>query len=694
LWKTLKSLAISKVGLTDFGNFNFLEYSSRIYLSFANFVQIYSHLHISRDIATYKYESTTVMAILAWDDGDIHARHVRHLGARATATTLMNQTSAKQIATPSASIGSYATGLTGVNQGMNNTFKDTLWWSLGVLAMLILVFRIGERIKHHWRHLAAMNVSAEGQAYWRKNQSSWWKLKKHVLYAPLGKKRHNREIRLSSAMNMGTLPSRFHTILLGGYILSNFAYCAALNYTELDKYSIVAELRGRTGVLAVVNMIALVILAGRNNPLITILQISFDTYNLLHRWMGRIIVLESVIHTIAWAYVKHAATGWSGIGSMIASTPFISWGTVGTSAMLLILTTSLSPVRHAFYETFLNVHIILAFTAMIAVYIHCHVAKLPQVPCIQAVIILWFADRVARMFRILYCNWSLQKGWTNASITALPGGATRVTMHLPKQLSIKPGTHAYLRFATLNAWESHPFSIAWVDHIHTNTTLPSNEKDFPSDTGSGVSKPIDTANTTTDVSFIIHSQTGLTKRLFDKANICSPRTLTLRAALEGPYAGHHSLDSYGHCVLFAGSSGITHQIPYVRHLITGFNAKTIATRKICLVWIVRDHEHLEWVRPWMDLILRMEGRRDILTIKLFVTRPKNPREIVSPSATVQMFPGRPNVGLILGNEVKEQVGAMCVTVCGPGGLADNVREVVREVQDQGVVDFIEESFTW
>ena len=613
---------------------------------------------------------------------------------RATATTSMNQTSTNQTAAQSASIGQYATGLTGVNQVMDDTFKKSLWWSLGVLGVLILVFRIGERIHHHCRHLGAMNVSAEGQAYWRMNQSNWWKVKKHILYAPLGKKRHNREIRLSSAMNMGTLPSRFHSILLGGYILSNFAYCAALNYAELDKYSIVAELRGRTGVLAVVNMIALVILAGRNNPLITLLQISFDTYNLLHRWMGRIIVLESVIHTVAWAYVKHAATGWTGMGSMIASNPFISWGTVGTAAMLLILITSFSPVRHAFYETFLDVHIILAFTAMIAVYIHCHMAKLPQVPYIQAVILLWLADRVARMVRILYYNWSFRKGWTSATVIPLPGGATRVTMHLPKHLSIKPGTHAYLRFATLNVWESHPFSIAWVDHIPTEAALPLNEKNFEADAESAVAKPVSPFKSTTDVSFVIHSQTGLTKRLFDKANLCAPRTLTLRAALEGPYAGHHSLDSYGHCVLFAGSSGITHQIPYIRHLITGFNAKTVATRKVCLVWIVRDHEHLEWVRPWMDTILRMEGRRDILTIKLFVTRPKNPREIISPSSTVQMFPGRPNIGLILGNEVKEQAGAMCVTVCGPGGLADNVREAVRGVQDQGVVDFIEESFTW
>ena len=630
------------------------------------------------------------MAILHWKHGDIHRRH---LAARATTTTLQDLTATNQAATPSKSIGAYATGLTGVNQGMDVLLTETLWWSLGVLAMLILVFRIGERIKHHLRHLAAMNVSAEAQAYWRKNQTTWWKVKKHVLYAPLGTKRHNREIRLSSAMNMGTIPSRFHTILLSAYVLSNFAYCAALSYTRLDKYSVVAELRGRSGVLAVVNMIALVILAGRNNPLITLLQISFDTYNLLHRWMGRIIVLESLIHTSAWIYVKHAATGWSGVGATITSTPFSSWGTVGTSAMVLILVLSFSPVRHAFYETFLSLHIMLALTAMITVYIHLHLGKLPQEPYIKAVMLLWVADRVARMARLLYCNWS-RKGWTNASVTALPGGATKVTMHLPKHLTVKPGTHAYLRFATLNAWESHPFSIAWVDYRSTNQTLPSNEKDIESDAESAAMRPIDLSKSTTDVSFIIHSQTGLTKRLFDKANSCSPGALTLRAAFEGPYAGHHSLSSYGHTVLFAGSSGITHQISYIRQLVQGFNDKTIATRKVCLVWIVRDSEHLEWVRPWMDVILCMPGRRDILTIKLFITRPKNASEIHSPSATVQMFPGRPNIKVILNNEVKAQVGAMCVTVCGPGGLADNVREAVRDVQERGVVDFIEESFTW
>jgi hypothetical protein len=170
--------------------------------------------------------------------------------------------------------------------------------------------------------------------------------------------------------------------------------------------------------------------------------------------------------------------------------------------------------------------------------------------------------------------------------------------------------------------------------------------------------------------------------------------LTLRAAFEGAYAGHHSLSSYGTVLLFAGSSGITYQIPFLFHLISSHASGTVATRRLTLVWIVRDLEYLEWVRPWMDEILQLPSHREVLTIKLFITRPKNPGEILNLNATVQIFPGRPNVKLLMETAVKHQIGAMCVTVCGPGGLADNVREAVRDFQEVGVIDFIEESFSW
>ncbi|TVY38117.1 Ferric/cupric reductase transmembrane component, partial [Lachnellula subtilissima] len=602
-------------------------------------------------------------------------------------TTLSSNATA---ATPSSSIAPYATALNGVNQPMNMLFRNIIWWSLGVLAMLILTIRLVQRAIAHSRHIGAMGLSGEAQAFWSKNRyAAWWRFKKHMLYAPLGKKRHNREIRLSSAGNMGTIPSRFHSILLAIFILSNLAFMAFLDYSRSDAYSVLADLRGRSGVLAIINMIALIIFAGRNNPLIPLLQISFDTYNLMHRWVGRVVVLEVIIHTMAWAIVKHAATGWTGIWHMIGTNPFISWGTVGAVALVLIIILSLSPVRHAFYETFLTVHIILAFTAMLGTWIHCEVAKLPQLPIIKAVVVLWSMERFFRMARLGYLNYSLKgNAWTSATVVAMPGGASRVTLHLPRHVNVKPGTHAYLRFAGIKYWESHPFSIAWIEQkpIHEES-LPTQEKETPGE------KQLREPETTTDVSFVIHAQSGMTKALYDMATRSQPRQLSLSAAFEGPYGGHHSLDSYGHVVLFAGSSGITHQIPFVKHLIQGFNDGTVATRKITLIWIIRDSEHLEWVREWMDLVLKMPRRREILQVKLYVTRPKNPRDIISPSSTVQMSAGRPKIGHILREEVRAQVGAMCVTVCGPGGLADNVREVVREVQDVSVVDFIEESFT-
>ena len=45
-------------------------------------------------------------------------------------------------------------------------------------------------------------------------------------------------------------------------------------------------------------------------------------------------------------------------------------------------------------------------------------------------------------------------------------------------------------------------------------------------------------------------------------------------------------------------------------------------------------------------------------------------------------------------ECREQIGAMGVGVCGPGGLADDVREAVRKRQGERLVDLLEEGFGW
>lgn len=96
----------------------------------------------------------------------------------------------------------------------------------------------------------------------------------------------------------------------------------------------------------------------------------------------------------------------------------------------------------------------------------------------------------------------------------------------------------------------------------------------------------------------------------------------------------------------------------------------------------------------MTTILSMPGRRNVLRIQLFVTRPRSTKEIHSPSSTVQMFPGKPNVDALVETESREQVGAMGVSVCGPGGLGDDVRSAVRSMQGRRNVDFLEQTFGW
>jgi ferredoxin-NADP reductase len=154
------------------------------------------------------------------------------------------------------------------------------------------------------------------------------------------------------------------------------------------------------------------------------------------------------------------------------------------------------------------------------------------------------------------------------------------------------------------------------------------------------------------------------------------------------------MHSYGTVMLFAGGVGITHHVPIVRDLVAGYANGTVAARKIVLVWIIQSPEHLEWIRPWMTSILAMERRRDCLRIMLFVSRPRSTKEIHSPSATVQMFPGRPNIETLIDLEIEGQVGAMGVSVCGSGSLSDDVRLACRKRQNISNLDFVEEAFSW
>lgn len=603
---------------------------------------------------------------------------------------------------------SFTNGLHGVDQAQNFLVINALFYSFIALLVATVLYKWTQRCKSYIRSISSLGVDCD-QRYWQSNNSSFWPwLKCNLFSAPLFKVRHNRELQLSRAVAIGTLPSRFHTLLLVSYLASNLAYCLLLDWRQPSIYSVVADLRGRSGILAAFNLMPAVLFAMRNNPLIPVLQISYDTFNLLHRWCARMVIIESIVHMACFLFNNISAGSEDGVSQIhlaLSTSTSYQWGLVATCVFMLMGITTLGPVRHAFYEFFLNSHRLMACLALVGVMVHLAKAKLPQVPWISICFSIWAAEWAIRFMKLLVRNFSRRNGLTKVTIEFLPAEACRVTFHLPRPVSWRPGCHVHAYIPAIAWWSSHPFSVAWAEQ-----SIPSPLESAPPSSSKNVlsekrATKICDQFSSTDVSQILHpkttsislitkARTGMTRQIYDRARASPNGIYTTWGLIEGLYGGHDSLSSYGTVILFAGGVGITHCLSYVAHLLAAQHAAVVPTRKILLVWSIATPECLEWIHPWMDHILRLPGRREVFRMEIYVTKPRHRAEVCSESGAVRMLEGRCKPDLVMRREMKERIGAVGVTVCGPGAFADSVRAAVRQQIEVGSVDFVEEAFTY
>lgn len=592
----------------------------------------------------------------------------------------------------------FYTGLDGVNLVLDSQLVRMLWLSICIAVGTVFILRLVQLFMSYIRNIFCMTGNPEQQRYYAVDRSAIWPwLKKHVVYAPLWKKRHNREFQMSSAHNYGTLPGRIHSLLLLLYGASNLVYCLMLDYTPPQTGAVMAELRGRSGALATVNLIPLVVLASRNNVAIRLLRVSFDTFNLFHRWIGRIVVVEASVHFFAWMAAYIQAEGTRATPKAFNHNPFLLYGLLGLLAMLVMAFHSFSVLRHAFYETFLHTHQACAFLALVGVYVHLDVAKLPAYPSILTAVLLLVFEHIWRLARLLYLNFSRKGGMTTALVEALPSEACRVTFQLPRHVTIRPGSHVYAYLPSISLWMSHPFSVAWTN-VESEPEILNYRLGLPKTPSSLERQSVSCVGphslAPASVSLVMAARSGMTRKLYQEARAQSNCKLQLKGFLEGPYAGHDSLESYGTVVMFAGGAGITHHLIQIRHLLAGAHSQTVATRKIVLIWSIRDTDQMEWVKPWMNEILHIEGRREVLRIVVHVSKPTQPINQKKSKPTMQLVEGRVDPGSILDEVIPIRVGTTMVSVCGPGALADEVRAAVRSRIHQAAMDMNEESFTW
>ncbi|EXJ64626.1 hypothetical protein A1O7_00963 [Cladophialophora yegresii CBS 114405] len=576
--------------------------------------------------------------------------------------------------------------LDGLNKSLGHNY---LWALLGVVSLLLANAAI-TRFSAHLRHLASMSGTGASR-YFASSSPVLSMVKSTLLYAPLLFYRRAREIKFSQHVNFGTLPTRFQALFITLVIGTNvFASTWNIPWSDAE-LQVLPILRNRTGTLSVVNLIPIMVMASVKNPLISLLDISYDTFIMMHRWFGRVAVLQGVAHTVCWLVAKVKRYGWSGVAESMES-PFIYSGLIATIAFVAISLLSPKVFRSLVYEFFLHLHIVLAL--LVVVFLWRHLEDLPQRGLLLSAAIIWVVSRSWRLATLLYR--SVGRGGSKAKIEPLGGGAVKITLNVTRPWNHRPGQSLYLTVPAIGLWTAHPFSVAWCGDVGS-LSQPISRKSSYNEKAPIIrvrNRDMERLAGEETISLIVKKHTGFTQKLWNSAML-GQTSLPVTALVEGPYGGGHSLSSYGTVILFAGGVGITHQLGHVKQLVEGYGKGTVAAQRVTLVWVVPTTECLDWVRPWMHEILALEGRREVLKVLLYITRAGLSQVIKSPSEQVQMARGRPDVESIVRREALYKAGCMGVSVCAGGGLADEVRRASRLLLDKGVnLDLIEEGFAW
>ena len=202
---------------------------------------------------------------------------------------------------------------------MNLRFAQIFLTCLAAISMALVVHNLVLYGLRRFRMIVC--ITDPHQKYWGPPTMWYTLLKRHLLNAPLFRLRHLQEMRLGWRITVvGVIPTRFQFLFLMGMIAMNIVLCVlGIDWHESGSMEMLAQFRNRAGTLAVTNMVPIVMISGKNNPLIRAANISFDTFNMIHRWLGRIAVALGVVHFVAHIIkgVRYSG-GWSAFGNSLS----------------------------------------------------------------------------------------------------------------------------------------------------------------------------------------------------------------------------------------------------------------------------------------------------------------------------------------------------------------------------------------
>ncbi|AJP39833.1 Fre2p [Saccharomyces cerevisiae YJM1078] len=482
----------------------------------------------------------------------------------------------------------------------------------------------------------------------------------------------------------GYLPTRLEGIIILGYLVLHTVFLA-YGY-EYDPENIIFKSRrvqvaryvaDRSGVLAFAHFPLIVLFAGRNNFLEYISGVKYTSFIMFHKWLGRMMFLDAMIHGSAYTSYTVANKTWA------TSKNRLYWQ-FGVAALCLAGTMvffSFAVFRKYFYEAFLFLHIVLGAMFFYACWEH--VVSLSGIEWIYTAIAIWIVDRIIRIIKASYF------GFPKASLQLIGDDLIRLTVKKPaRPWRAKPGQYVFVSFLhPLYFWQSHPFTV--LDSVSKNGELV----------------------------IILKEKKGVT-RLVKKYVCRNGGKTSMRLAIEGPYGSSSPVNNYNNVLLLTGGTGLPGPIAHAIKL--GKTSAAAGKQSVKLVIAVRGFDVLEAYKQELiclkDLnvqlhiyntmqvplltsndsldITQQDEKADEKGTVVATTLEKSPNPFEFDGAVFHH--GRPNVKELL-HEAAELSGSLSVVCCGPPVLVDKVRNETAKIvleKSSKAIEYFEEYQCW
>ncbi|KAG2004715.1 ferric reductase transmembrane component, variant 2 [Coprinopsis cinerea AmutBmut pab1-1] len=417
--------------------------------------------------------------------------------------------------------------------------------------------------------------------------------------------------------------------------------------------------------VAISQMPLLFALAQKNSLLGSLLGYGYEKLNYIHRFVGKLVILASNLHSIYYFYRWTAA----GTFSQAIARPKNAWGMVALIFMDLMYIFSTQFWRSKAYNLFIWSHTILFALLLPAVYLH----QPSLLPYVLACVFLYGADRAMRI---------LKTRITTATIITVPElDITQV--EIPSLNSgWRAGQHVRLRVMSRGmGWfgltEVHPFTIATAPNSHDGLIL------------------------------MCKNAGDWTRRLgqLAKERGYDVGETRVKVWVEGPYGGPGRMifPSFSGVVLVVGGSGITFGLAMLQDLVAKDLKGESRAKYIELVWVCPDAAS---VAPLASLFtgLIQQSIYTPIRISVYYTRAissklpfstggkdASPHLPIAFHPNFTLTPGRPKIGKALdsaiakavslgpGRKGEEGIMGVAVGVCGPAGLGDDVVKAVAGI---------------